>query len=61
METLLDKYADECIEDIEYMKILLVNLLNQFGLLVEIIGLFGGKLQNQQALAELENEIYKVG
>ena len=55
---LLDKYADEGIENIEDMKILQVNPLDQFGLPMEIVGFFGGKVQYQQALAELEREIY---
>ncbi len=60
LEALLDKYADEGIENIEAMGILQVNPLNQFGQPLEIIELFGGKAQYQQALIELENEIYKV-
>ena len=59
LEALLDKYADEGIENIENMKILQVNPLNQFGSPMEIVELFGGKVQYQQALVELENEIYK--
>ena len=59
LDALLDKYADEGIENIEDMKILQVNPLNQFGSPMEIVGLFGGKAQYQQALAELEHEIYK--
>ena len=40
LEALLDKYADEGIENIEDMKILQVNPLDQFGSPVEIIELF---------------------
>ena len=57
---MLDKYADEGIENIEDMKILQVNPLNQFGSPVEIVKLFGGKKQYIKALAELEQEIYKA-
>ena len=60
LEALLDKYADEGIENIEDMKILQVNPLNQIGSPVEIINLFGGKKQYIKALAELEHEIYKA-
>ena len=60
LEALLDKYADEGIENIENMKILQVNPLNQFGSPMEIVELFGGKQQYQQALMELEQEIYKA-
>ena len=59
LEALLDKYADEGIENIEDMKILQVNPLDQFGSPLEIVELFGGKVQYQQALVELENEIYR--
>ena len=60
LEVLLDKYADEGIENIEDMRILQVNPLDQFGSPMEIVGLFGGKAQYLKALAELEQEIYKV-
>lgn len=60
LEALLDKYADEGIENIEDMKILQVNPLNQFGSPVEIAKLFGGKKQYIKAVAELEHEIYKA-
>ena len=60
LEALLDKYADEGIENIEDMKILQVNPLNQFGSPVEIVKLFGGKKQYIKAVAELEYEIYKA-
>ena len=59
LETLLDKYADEGVENIEDMKILQVNPLDQFGSPVEIVELFGGKMEYQKALSELEREIYK--
>ncbi len=41
------------------MKILQVNPLNRFGSPLEIVQLFGGKEQYQQALVELEQEIYR--
>ena len=58
LEALLDKYADEGIKNIEDMKILQVKPLNQFGSPLEIVKLFGGKMQYLKALAELEKEIY---
>ena len=60
LEALLDKYADEGIENIEDMKILQVNPLDNFGSPVEIVELFGGKKQYLKALTELEQEIYKA-
>ncbi len=60
LEALLDKYADEGIENIEDMKILQVNPLDQFGSPLEIVKLFGGKKQYLKALIELEQEIYRA-
>ena len=60
LEALLDKYADEGIENIEDMKVLQVNPLNQFGSPLEIVKIFGGKTQYLQAITELEQEIYKA-
>ncbi len=61
LEALLDKYADEGIENIEEMKVLQLKPINEFGSPLEIIKLFGGKVQYQKAITELEHEIYKVG
>lgn len=60
LEALLDKYADEGIENIEDMKILQVNPLDQFGSPLEIVKLFGGKIQYLKALSKLEQEIYRA-
>jgi len=60
LEALLDKYADEGIENIEDMKVLQVNPLDQFGSPIEIIQLFGGKKQYLKALESLEYEIYRA-
>jgi type I restriction enzyme, R subunit len=58
LEALLDKYADEGIENIEDIKILKVNPFDGFGTPVEIISLFGGKKQYLRAITELEQELY---
>lgn len=58
LKALLDKYADEGIENIEDMKILQVNPLNKFGSPWEIVNFFGGKESYQQALIKLGQEIY---
>lgn len=42
------------------MKILQVNPFDHFGIPTEIVELFGGKTQYQQALVKLEQEIYRV-
>jgi type I restriction enzyme R subunit len=59
LETLLDKYTDEGIENIEDMKILQVKPLDALGSPIEIVELFGGKMGYLQALGELEFEIYR--
>jgi len=60
LETLLDKYADEGIEDIESLEVLKVQPFNKIGSPIEIINLFGGKQQYINAISELEQELYKV-
>ena len=60
LETLLQKYADEGIENIESLNILQVQPFNEIGSPIEIIKLFGGKQQYLNAVAELEQELYKV-
>ncbi len=59
LESLLNKYADEGIENIESMEVLRVSPLVEFGSVMEITNIFGGKEQYLQALRELENELYK--
>lgn len=59
LEALLEKYADEGIENIEDIKILKVNPFDDIGTPMEIISLFGGKKQYLKALTELEQEIYR--
>jgi type I restriction enzyme, R subunit len=60
LEALLDKYANEGIENIEDIKILRVNPFDKFGTPTEIINLFGGKMQYQQALTQLEQALYQA-
>ena len=60
LNALLDKYADEGIENIEDMKILQVNPFDEIGSPVEIVKMFGGKRNYLEALNELEHEIYKA-
>jgi len=60
LEKLLDKYADEGIENIESLEVLKVQPFNEIGSPLEIIKLFGGKEQYLNAIAELEQELYKV-
>ena len=58
IDSLLDKYADEGIENIEDIKVLSVNPLAQYGTPIEIVAAFGGKKQYREAVRELESLIY---
>ena len=60
LEALLDKYADEGVENIESMEILRVKPFDEIGSAYEIISQFGGKSQYLEAVKELENELYKT-
>ncbi|NLT49378.1 MAG: DEAD/DEAH box helicase family protein [Ignavibacteria bacterium] len=60
LEALLDKYADQGIENIENIKILTVPPINEFGTVTEIIEAFGNRESFDKAIKELENELYKV-
>lgn len=55
---LLDKYADEGIENIESMEVLKLRPFDTMGSLIEIVNSFGGKQQYIQAVRELERQIY---
>lgn len=59
LEALLDKYADQGIENIENMQILTVPPINEFGSVTEIIKAFGSREEYEKAIKELENELYK--
>ncbi len=61
LESLLDKYADEGITNIESMDILKVKPLTDFGSPMEIIKQFGSKAKYLEAVKELEYELYHVG
>lgn len=58
LETLLDKYADEGIKEIEETKVLQLKEFSKFGSPMKIVKAFGGKDAYQKAVQELENEIY---
>ncbi|MFC3040398.1 EcoAI/FtnUII family type I restriction enzme subunit R [Virgibacillus xinjiangensis] len=60
LETLLEKYEDEGIVNIESMQVLKLPEFQDHGSLMEIIQAFGGKKQYKQALQELEQELYTV-
>lgn len=60
LEALLDKYADEGVAAIEETQILTIAPFNRLGTPVELIRAFGGKDQYQQAVNELERELYRA-
>ena len=60
LEALLEKYADQGIENIENIKILTVPPINEFGSVPEIIKAFGSREEYEKAIKELENELTKV-
>jgi type I restriction enzyme R subunit len=60
LNALLDKYADEGIEDIESLKVLNVQPLNSLGTPIELLKSFGGKDQYLQAVRELEEQLYSA-
>lgn len=59
LEALLDKYADEGVENIESAEVLKVSPFDEIGSPLEIVSAFGGKENYQQAVKELENELYR--
>ncbi len=58
LDALLDKYADEGIENLEDKGVLNLDPLDTFGTPVEIVRLFGGKQGFEQAVQELEIQLY---
>lgn len=59
LETLLDKYADEGVENIESIEVLRVKPFDEYGSPIEIISHFGDKKHYLEAVRELENELYR--
>lgn len=60
LTALLDKYADEGIQQIEATQILTINPFTDFGTPVEIIKKFGGMDGYQKAIHELEEALYSA-
>lgn len=61
LESLLDKYADEGIHEIENIKVLKEPPISDFGSPTEILkGVFGGKEKYLAAVRDLETELYKT-
>jgi type I restriction enzyme, R subunit len=60
LAALLDKYADEGIEQIEGLEVLKVPPFGELGTPLEILKWFGGKQKYLEAVRELKTELYKV-
>jgi type I restriction enzyme, R subunit len=60
LEVLVEKYADEGIENIEDINVLRLNPINEIGTPMEIIDSFGGREHYMDAVRELEEHIYSA-
>ncbi|UJS21141.1 MAG: hypothetical protein L3J18_02160 [Candidatus Brocadia sp.] len=58
IDVLLDKYADEGIENIEDLAILRIEPFSQIGTPTEIVQIFGGREQYLHVIEELEHALY---
>lgn len=58
LSTLLEKYANEGIKEIEETKVLQLQEFTKYGSPMKIVKEFGGKEAYQKAIKELEDEIY---
>ena len=62
LEALLDKYADQGVQTIESTKVLKLDPFTDIGTPIEIIrDAFGGKSGYEDAIRDLEKQIYKQG
>ncbi|HEV8367699.1 MAG TPA: type I restriction-modification enzyme R subunit C-terminal domain-containing protein [Pyrinomonadaceae bacterium] len=60
LEALLEKYADEGLTNLEDPKVLKLSPFDNYGTPIEIIQAFGGKAKYEQAIKELEHDLYQV-
>ncbi len=60
LEALLEKYADQGIQNIEDRKILTIPPINEFGTPLEIIRAFGSVEEYEKAIREMSEELYNV-
>jgi type I restriction enzyme R subunit len=58
LEALLEKYAEEGVENVESMDVLKIKPMDEIGTPTEIIKAFGGREKYLQAISDLENVIY---
>ena len=57
---LMDKYASEGLKEIEETKVLQLHEFQQFGSPMKIVKAIGGKAAYEQAVKELEDEIFSA-
>jgi type I restriction enzyme, R subunit len=60
LDALLEKYADQGIENLENIQILTVPPFSEMGSVTEIIQAFGSREEYDKAIQELENQLYQV-
>jgi type I restriction enzyme, R subunit len=60
LEALLDKYADAGVGQIEETQVLTVAPFTQFGTPLEIVRIFGGAAQYQEAIRDLKRSLYSA-
>ena len=60
LDSLLDKYADDGLLDLEDMEIITLDPIKQLGTAPEIVKAFGGKPAYQNAIRELTTHLYEV-
>jgi type I restriction enzyme, R subunit len=60
LEALLDKYADAGVGQIEETQVLTVAPFTQFGTPLEIVRIFGGTAQYQEAIRDLKRSLYSA-
>lgn len=58
--TLMDKYTSDGLKEIEETKVLQLHEFQQFGSPIKIVKAFGGKAAYEQAVKELEDEIFSA-
>lgn len=61
LEALLEKYENEGIEEIESTEVLRLDPFRKYGKPAKIAAAFGGSQKYQDAIKELEEEIYRIG
>jgi type I restriction enzyme, R subunit len=61
LDALLEKYADQGVEQIEEFAVLQMKPISELGTPVELVAAFGGRENYLRALSELEAELYAQG